>query len=681
MPTLDELQKLGDAPFHQLCDDLVRRLEPRYRRLRTHGINPQGRSIKGQPDSYVGETANTCQIAFVYSAQKKSWWTKMVQDVEEAIQASPGVEEIVVATPRDVNRDGPRLKKVDWFSPVKAAARTAKLQIYDGPAIAGYLDREHQDLRFEHLRIPYSRLSGPSILASCREANAEAIAELTTKRLYDPDRYTPRAADRELFGLWQSALRTSAKHGSSKSETTRFIPLVNDSGVGKTSLLAAFVQSLGSLPAIFLQARNLSFASEDSLVAHVIHALQGVLAPKVRSEEEAAIANCLAAGTPMTVVLDGLDESKEAATVRKAITFWLKSKLGQVSVLVVSSRPEFWKACKDRGWGRWMSKETVDDRKPVSVAKRSSVDRTDLLDGICLPDKFTEGELEAAWRRAGRSLEQLFALPVEAREDLRHPFTLRVYLDLFSAGSVPAGPITRAELLEMWLNGRLDAEAVERLTREQFQEALRAIATRLAEAGAGSLLVDDLADAGVPRFDPTHPPGPVVERLIAANILESVPGSPDRIRFAVEAVQDFYRADGEVKAIVDAPAEMAKRFAEIRFTEAYPRLNRIGQLIVNHEVRQEFVRRLADDDVCKAAIVIRADPSRYTAEIRQKIAAELGRQIESPHRVRGAFAIHLLSDLHCKESCECLAAHLLTPAPAAPLLKNVRDCRVRQARM
>jgi HEAT repeat protein len=674
MPTLDELQKLDDGQFHQLCDDLLRRLEHRYRRLRTHGVNAEGVSIKGQPDSYVGETANTCTNAFCYTVQRAGWWNKVVEDVKEAVTASPSVREIVVAIPHNADRDGPKDKNIDWLGAARTAAGLATLRVVDGRDIARLLDTDHQDLRFEHLRIRYSRLSGQSILASCRRANEEAIAEVVASGRYDPARYAPREADRELFALWQRALRPDTQAGSSKLEPTRLVPLVNDSGVGKTSLLSAFARSVGSvLPAVLLQARNLAFASEDSLVTHLIHVLQGVLEPKARWDEEAAITRHLAADAPLTVVLDGLDEARDAASVRRAINYWLKSKLGQASVLIVSSRPEFWKVCVDRAWSRWMPKGSEDDRTPFSVAMQSSVERTDPVEGIRLPDKFTEAELEAVWVRAGQAGEQLFALPAEAREELRHPFTLRVYLDLLREGSVPPRLTTRAGLLEAWLNRRLDAEAVpeERLTRQQFQETLRIIATRLAEATAGSLVVDDLADADVPRFDAAHPPGPAVERLIAANILESVPGSPDRIRFVVETVQDFYRAESEVAAIAEAPAQAAERFCQLGFTEAYPRLARIGQLLVNQEARHAFAEHLASADPRLAAVVVRADPTKYTQGGRRKVVEELGRQIASRHRVRAAFAIYLLSDLQSEESCECLAAHLLAPAQPHPSLKIV----------
>src|SRR4051794_38549933 len=113
-----------------------------------------------------------------------------------------------------------------------------------------------------------------------------------------------------------------------------------------------------------------------------------------------------------------------------------------------------------------MNADGPDDRAPATTTSRSSVELIDPAEGTRLPDRFSEPELEAAWVRAGRSPEELLALSLEAREELRHPFTLRVYLDLWPVGGAPPGLTSRAELLEAWLNRRLDAEAVaeERLT-------------------------------------------------------------------------------------------------------------------------------------------------------------------------------------------------------------------------
>jgi hypothetical protein len=51
MTTLEKLQGLDDGQFHQLVDAILKRVESRYRELRTHGVNDKGISIKGHLDS------------------------------------------------------------------------------------------------------------------------------------------------------------------------------------------------------------------------------------------------------------------------------------------------------------------------------------------------------------------------------------------------------------------------------------------------------------------------------------------------------------------------------------------------------------------------------------------------------------------------------------------------------
>ncbi|MGD0897107.1 MAG: hypothetical protein ABR915_04680 [Thermoguttaceae bacterium] len=89
-----------------------------------------------------------------------------------------------MATPRNIDRDGPKDKSVDWLTVAKAAAGQVTLHPYDGRDIARFLDTDYPDIRHKHLGIPYSRLSGPSILASCAEANTQTIAVLEASGRY-----------------------------------------------------------------------------------------------------------------------------------------------------------------------------------------------------------------------------------------------------------------------------------------------------------------------------------------------------------------------------------------------------------------------------------------------------------------------------------------------------------------
>jgi HEAT repeat protein len=671
MATINVLRSLSDGKFHRLGDDLLRRLEPRYRRLRTHGLNEKGESIKGQPDSYVGDTANTCTIAVCYTVQRADWWNKVVKDVKEAVEVSPSVDEVVAVIPHNADRDGPKRSESDWHSRAKAAAGRADFRLIDGRDISVGLDTDHQDLRHRHLGIPYSRLSSTSILASARQASEFVLETIRQSGRYDPARYSQRFADREIYRLWQRCLQWDDS-GDRRIAPVRMIALVNDSGLGKTSLVCSFADSLGAvLPVVLIQARDLAFGAEDSLVAYVVHALQGVLEPSVRAEEEVALTRHFAGQVPLTVVVDGLDEAHSPDAVRRAITFWLRSRIGQSSALIVTSRPEFWKMCSDQSWKRWMPGPKLDDRVPVTVAGRNEAERLESDAAVRLPDRFTEAELEDAWVRAGRERVAFYVLPADSREELRHPFSLRVYLDLCAEADIPSLVIARADLMDRWLNRRLDAEAVsaERITRDQFQCALRIVARMIVATGGGSVPVDNLAD--VPRFDRTHPPGPVVQRLIAANILESVPGRPDCLRFTVEAVQDHYRAEADIEDIQSDPTGVAQQLSQLRFTEAYSRLARIGRRLGDDGVGHRFVGRLVELDPRMAAVLIATDSSPYTSELRSQVATALGQQIYSRYRVQGAFAITTLGDLDCPEAAEVLAKHLLPPSDSHQYLKHV----------
>jgi hypothetical protein len=659
MGTLDEIRKLSDAEFHLLGDALLRRFDPRYRMLRPHGLNDRGESIKGQPDSYVGETAATCRVAVCYTVQRAAWWTKVVDDVQDAVAASPMVEEIIVVLPHNVDRDGPKDKSIDWLSRARTAAGNAKLTVIDGRDISRQLDTDDQDLRHDHLGIPYSRLSGPSILAGCQTASLKVLDSIKASGRYDPERYVQRTADGDLNRRWQTATRHGVRVDF-RTGPVRLIALVNDSGVGKTSLVCEFSRRLGMvLPVLLIEARDLQFGTEDSLVAFVIQAIQGFLDPTVRVIEEAALCEHLKGSMLLTVVLDGLDEAHDPEAVRRAITHWLSSRLGQSSILIATSRREFWRTCVDPRWARWMPPTAPEDRSPVNVAERKQFERTDPVVGIRLPDRFSEGELEAAWLRAGQPQQELFGFADALRGELRHPFTLRVFLDLRSQGAPLPRILTRAAILEAWLNRRLDAaeRPSKRITRRKFQQALHVVASRVADTNSGSVIVDELV--GVPHFNPADPPGEVVQRLIEANILETVPSQSDAVRFSEEAVQDFYRAEADIEEIKNDPRRMAETYSRLSFTTASPRLERIGYGLVGERVKDEFVGHLAELDARMAAVLLSVAVDQYTSDTKAIITDALGRQIPARHHVRTAMAISLLSDMNCKESAEVLAPYFL----------------------
>src|SRR5206468_2323721 len=116
----------------------------------------------------------------------------------------------------------------------------------------------------------------------------------------------------------------------------------------------------------------------------------------------------------------------------------------------------------------------------------------------------------------------------------------------------------------------------------------------------------------VPRFDKSQPPGEVVERLIASNLLETHPEQHDQIRFSFDAVYDFFLAELKLSDIDKDPKGAARSFAELTFSRAATLLGRIGDQIATHGSREQFVNALAELDGPKAAVVLRPFPASYS---------------------------------------------------------------------
>ncbi|HBQ60289.1 MAG TPA: hypothetical protein DD671_11885, partial [Balneolaceae bacterium] len=331
--TLEKLQTLKDAEFHALGDEVLPRISSSYYPIVPFGRNQKGDSIVGQPDSYVGDTSKTCRIAIQYTVQKKSWWSKAIEDVEEASKACPMAQEIVLVLPQNTDREGPKKgKALNWLDDAIKAAEPAELTLVHGRKLEHLLDTSCQDLRLSYLDIPYSRLSWHALIAGCSKSNAFTLDRLKSLERYDSNRYVDRNADDYLFTLWQeSHLNLSGRSFSSNRRT--IIPLIADSGIGKTSLLARFTERASpNTPVLLLLARDLSLNSTDSLTNLVMDRLQGSLDAKLRSSEESHLAKIIEGKTPITIVLDGLDETTNAEGLRKVIDNWIWSRLGKVSI-------------------------------------------------------------------------------------------------------------------------------------------------------------------------------------------------------------------------------------------------------------------------------------------------------------------------------------------------------------
>jgi HEAT repeat protein len=652
MTTLEKLQGLHDGQFHQLADAILKRVESRYRDLRTHGVNDKGISIKGQPDSYVGNSARTCSIAFCYNTDSGDWWNKICDDVILALQTSSNLREIVIALPRDVDREGPKDKTIDWEERVRTAAKTKPWAIYDGRKLSGFLDEKYQDLRYEHLGIPFSRLSSAAIVTSCNLASQAVISDFKSKGRYDPQHYVSREADVQLKQLWREAF------GSNKG--CRLIPVVSDSGVGKTSLLCAFAESSGaSVPVLLMQARDCGFQSDDALVRAVMEKLQGVLSSTLQMQEEVALAKAISSLGVLTVVLDGLDEVRNSQNVGRALKFWLESAVGRASILIVSSRPDFWRRCSDKSWERWVAPPKSNARKSASKSDEQKTQPENRILGYTLPERFSPNELRLAWNSFGLEESALDSAPKEVRQELTHPLTLRAWVDIVKAGSTPKLPNTRDEIIELWLLCRLgqEVDSSSRLSKELLWRVMIEIAKCIDSGGETYVSVDKLS--GVPRFDPVRPPGEAVERLINANILEFIEGQNDAIRFVLDTVYEFCLAEADIEEIRKDSQRAASSIGGKTFSKTATRLGRIGFRIAGSPEGDAFASALAGHDYAKALAVIQGRPNTFSAETRRSIFNKCREVFWKSRRPEMAFLIERIGYVHCEEACETLAGLVL----------------------
>lgn len=663
--TLASLQSLSDSRFHQLCDELLPALEDRFALLTPHGINPRGQSIKGHPDSYVGNSAATCKIAFEYTAQKSGWQAKVLADVQEVKRCCPEVEETVIALSLDIDR-GLSKNDDDWETQAAARAAPAVLTIFSGRRIAHLLDTQHQHLRLRYLGIPCSRLSAESILAGCQKWNDAAIARLRDHGRYLSDRYAERESDLLLYRVWQ--LATDAQR---PFDPALMIPIVGDSGIGKTSITARLIESINAIcPALFLQARDIAFDREDALVRKVLASVQGVVADEHRRIEEAAIAAVLCGDRKFTVILDGLDEANNPEGVRQAISYWIASQVGERSAIIVTSRPEFWQRCQDISWRRHF---VFPDDLPIKseLAQPISASIADRSHRRFALHMLTDFEAAHAWELAGRSRDEFHALPLAIQSELRHPFTLFAASELAKSGVEPSLLAARTEIMERWIDARLKAQSEKpgaRVSPTMLREALSKFARIIDETGRPWQRIDQLG--ALPGFNVSSPPGYVVEHLLDANLLERRDQFGTEIRFTLEAVQDFFAADHQIALIEADPLASANALADLTFTEAETRLERIGNRLSVSTARDRFIEHLLDRDPWKVAVVLRGAIGNYGTQIGASVAESLGKELSSAFICRRAKAAELLGQLGIPEARRVFAERIPKFADCDELLKS-----------
>lgn len=314
--TFGALQPIDQGHFQSIGDDILPWALPPLFGLRPFGINDEGKTVKGIPDSLVGAAPDTCRAAVQYTTQRTQQDKKLEDDFDEARKKCPKATLIVLCTNRS-------LHNVDLSTvETKAQAAQVTLEIVDGRRLACYLN-ERQDLRFEHLGIPIGAHTLPSLVARGRTVLPGPIQRALGQEALD--RLIPRAR----------ASQTLSDRFNRPPGTTL---VVAPAGMGKSTWSAAeATRYAAGRFVVWVSAKKLPLADADPIGIHVVHTAYGVADP-ARLQELGELFQRTRG--QVCVFIDGIDESHDFAELERAIQVFRTSVLSSFAHLVLICRQE-----------------------------------------------------------------------------------------------------------------------------------------------------------------------------------------------------------------------------------------------------------------------------------------------------------------------------------------------------
>ena len=300
--------------FHALADDILPWALPALVGLRKHGVNAEGKTRKGVPDSYVGDAPATCRVALEYTTKRTDQAKKVGDDYDAIRRRCPSATVIVLCTSRS-------LVGVDVSAnKTKASSDGVVLEIIDGLRLAQYLN-ERQDLRFEYLSIPIGAHTLPSLVARGRKVLQARVARTLPDHALK--NFLPRVR----------ASKSLAKRMRDRPGTTLVIA---PAGMGKSTWSATeATRYAANRFVMWIPAKRLPFGDPDPIGIQLCQTAYGVADP-ARSLELADLLQRESGAA--CVFVDGIDEVHDFSLVDRAVQSFRESALGAVSHLVLICR-------------------------------------------------------------------------------------------------------------------------------------------------------------------------------------------------------------------------------------------------------------------------------------------------------------------------------------------------------
>lgn len=369
-------------------------------------------------------------------------------------------------------------------------------------------------------------LNEPGLDQLTRQATKQAIDRLIAQELFLPEVFVPRQAAISLVESF---------HGVAVTSDKRLLPLIGDSGTGKTTLLAYLSHLLD--PALFLRAVTAPDNAKSLLdiIFKVLTAAEttpGVAAPVSPASLERAIA---ARRRPMLVLLDGINEFPDPLLAR--LHTWAGETVADLASgglqLVFTSRPEIWSSVKSAFPARVL---LLNERVPepgTSEAKGRS-DRSSVPYEV---NDFDEQEFQQAlalYKLPSAAINQ------DATTFLRHPLMCRL-----AAASQFQDRVDLMQLLEEFVTRKCAAVAqsgsATKLNVSTIRTFVDDLATRLLESGQSALATSELR--AITRDTA------VADAMVREHLLVE---AGNRVRFALDEVSEYLQGSAVRSDIADA---------------------------------------------------------------------------------------------------------------------------------
>ncbi len=317
--TLNAMQNLGDGDFHTLADHVLRYLYPELRSLRSHGINKEGKAIKGVPDSYVGPCPEDCLFAAEYTTtQSRDLGAKFERDLRGVVTSCKNAQQIFLATNRPFDA------AIDAGIQQLATTFQRKLVIVWGNEIARVLDDERQDLRQSFLGIPLEALTSQSMVPHLSRRVRQSV------NICQPDATAAHRIHRRSFDTRFRQLDPSRRTGITL--------ILGEAGLGKSTWSGATALDLArTYPTVWLQARAVP-SGTTGIDLGIINACYGIASP----DRVLELVQVLRSSQQwLLVFVDALDEVGDYAEIQGQIQhFQAHSALARMTHLIVTCRTE-----------------------------------------------------------------------------------------------------------------------------------------------------------------------------------------------------------------------------------------------------------------------------------------------------------------------------------------------------